>query len=50
VLAVPAIRDKLQLQGAAPVGNTPEQFRAQIVAERDKMIGLVRRQGIKLEQ
>lgn len=50
VLALPAIREKLELQGAAPVGNTPEQFRAQIVAERDKMIGLVKRQGIKLEQ
>jgi hypothetical protein len=33
-----------------PIGNTPEQFRAQIVAERDKMIDLVKRQGIKLEQ
>jgi tripartite-type tricarboxylate transporter receptor subunit TctC len=50
VLALPAIREKLELQGAAPVGNTPEQFRAQVVAERDKMIGLVKRQGIKLEQ
>jgi len=49
-LALPEIRDKLRLQGAAPVGNTPDQFRAQIVAERDKMINLVKRQGIKLEQ
>jgi tripartite-type tricarboxylate transporter receptor subunit TctC len=49
-LAMPEIRDKLRLQGAAPVGNTPDQFRAQIISERDKMINLVKRQGIKLEQ
>ena len=49
-LAAPEVRDKLAKQGAAPVGNTPEQFRAQIIAERDKMIDLVKRQGIKLEQ
>ena len=50
VLAMPEVRDKLRLQGAAPVGNTPEQFRTQIIAERDKMMSLVKRQGIKLEQ
>jgi tripartite-type tricarboxylate transporter receptor subunit TctC len=49
-LANPAIREKLQQQAATPVGNTPAEFRAQIVAERDKMIDLVKRQGIKLEQ
>jgi tripartite-type tricarboxylate transporter receptor subunit TctC len=49
-LAVPDVREKLSKQGAAPVGNTPEQFRAQIIAERDKMSDLVRRQGIRLEQ
>ncbi|HTT10067.1 MAG TPA: tripartite tricarboxylate transporter substrate binding protein BugE [Burkholderiaceae bacterium] len=50
VLALPDVRNKLRAQGAEPVGNTPEQFRAQIISERDKMIGLVNRQGIKLEQ
>ncbi len=50
VLASPEVRDKLRLQSASPVGNTPEEFRAQIIAERDKMMNLVRRQGIKLEQ
>ena len=50
VLAMPEIRDKLRLQGAAPVGNTPDQFRAQVIAERDKMMKLVKQQGIKLEQ
>jgi tripartite-type tricarboxylate transporter receptor subunit TctC len=50
VLGLPDIRDKLRQQGANPVGNTPEQFRAQVVSERDKMLNLVRRQGITLEQ
>jgi tripartite-type tricarboxylate transporter receptor subunit TctC len=50
VLALPDIRDKLRQQGANPVGNTPEQFRAQVISERDKMISLVKRQGITLEQ
>lgn len=46
----PEVRTKLAAQGASPVGNTPEEFRAQIIAERDKMIDLVKKQGIKLEQ
>jgi tripartite-type tricarboxylate transporter receptor subunit TctC len=50
VLAMPDVRAKLMQQVALPIGNTPEQFRAQIIAERDKMIDLVKRQGIKLEQ
>jgi tripartite-type tricarboxylate transporter receptor subunit TctC len=50
VLAMPDVRSKLLQQTAVPIGNTPEQFRAQIVSERDKMIDLVKRQGIKLEQ
>jgi tripartite-type tricarboxylate transporter receptor subunit TctC len=50
VLAQPEIRTRLLQLTAVPVGNTPEEFRRQIVAERDKMIDLVKRQGIKLEQ
>jgi len=50
VLAQPDVRSKLLLQTAVPIGNTPDEFRKQIVAERDKMIDLVKRQGIKLEQ
>ena len=50
VLAMPDVRAKLMQQTAVPIGNTPEQFRAQIISERDKMIDLVKRQGIKLEQ
>ena len=50
VLAMPDVRAKLLQQTAVPIGNSPEQFRAQIISERDKMIDLVKRQGIKLEQ
>lgn len=50
VLAQPEIRNRLLQLTAVPVGNTPEEFRRQIVAERDKMIDLVKRQGIVLEQ
>lgn len=46
----PAVREKLRAQGMQPIGNTPAEFRAQIISERDKMIDLVKRQGIKLEQ
>jgi len=50
VLAMPDIRQKLVQQTATPIGNSPAQFRTQIVAERDKMIDLVKRRGITLEQ
>jgi tripartite-type tricarboxylate transporter receptor subunit TctC len=50
VLAQPDLRNKLQQQTAVPIGNSPEEFRKQIIAERDKMIDLVKRQGIKLDQ
>jgi tripartite-type tricarboxylate transporter receptor subunit TctC len=50
VLQQPDMRAKLVQQTAVPIGNTPEEFRKQIVVERDKMIDLVKRQGIKLEQ
>lgn len=50
VLAQPDVRSKLLQQTAVPIGNTPEEFRKQIISERDKMIDLVKRQGIKLEQ
>ncbi|MEF9944171.1 MAG: tripartite tricarboxylate transporter substrate-binding protein, partial [Burkholderiaceae bacterium] len=50
VLNTPEMKEKLRLQGAAPVANSPAEFRAQIEQERDKMIDLVKRQGIKLDQ
>lgn len=50
VLAQSDVRSKLVQQTAVPIGNSPEEFRRQIITERDKMIDLVKRQGIKLEQ
>lgn len=50
VLASPEMREKLRLQGATPVANSPAEFRKQIETERAKMVDLVKRQGIKLEQ
>jgi tripartite-type tricarboxylate transporter receptor subunit TctC len=50
VLSLPDVRQKLLAQTAVPIGNSPEEFRRQIVSERDKMIDLVKRQGIKLDQ
>jgi tripartite-type tricarboxylate transporter receptor subunit TctC len=48
-LADPDVRNRLKQQGADPIGNTPDEFRKQIVSERDKMVDLVKRQGIKLD-
>jgi tripartite-type tricarboxylate transporter receptor subunit TctC len=50
VLNQPDVRQRLLAQTAVPIGNTPDEFRKQIITERDKMIDLVKRQGIKLEQ
>lgn len=50
VLAQPEVRERLRQQGATAVGNTPQEFLKQIVSEKNKMIDLVKRQGIKLEQ
>jgi tripartite-type tricarboxylate transporter receptor subunit TctC len=44
------VREKLKLQGAEPVGNSPAEFRGQVEAELAKMRSLVKRQGIQLEQ
>ncbi len=46
----PGIAKRLREAGAEPVGNTPEQYAAEIRAEMDKMKSLVKRQNIKLEQ
>ncbi len=44
-----AIHDKLQAQGADPVGNSPEAFAKDIKAEYEKMKAIVIRKGIKLD-
>ena len=49
VLATPEIRDRLQGLGAEPVGNTPEQYTAFIVAEIAKWGKVIRAAGLKAE-
>ncbi|MBX6317200.1 MAG: tripartite tricarboxylate transporter substrate binding protein BugE [Pigmentiphaga sp.] len=49
VLADPQVKDTLAKQGAAPVGNTPEEFRAEIEKELNKAREVVKKQNIRLE-
>ena len=49
VLAEPDVIDTLQKQGAAPSGNTPEEFAAEIKAQYDWAKGITEKQGITLE-
>jgi tripartite-type tricarboxylate transporter receptor subunit TctC len=46
----PEIAKRLRDAGAEPIGNTPEQFAAEILKEKDKMASLVKKQNIKFEQ
>lgn len=50
VLAQPDVKDRFRQNGAEPVGDTPEQFAATYRREYEKMVKLVKVQGIKLEQ
>jgi tripartite-type tricarboxylate transporter receptor subunit TctC len=45
----PAVRAKLEEQGADPIANTPAQFAAQIKVEFDKMKALATKRNIKLD-
>jgi len=49
VLADPQVKETLAKQGAAPVGNTPEEFRAEIEKELNKAREVVKKQNIRLE-
>ncbi|AQV95699.1 MFS transporter [Cupriavidus necator] len=48
-LGAPAVRERLQAQGAEPVGNTPEQFAAFIHAETAKWPRVVKDSGAKVD-
>jgi tripartite-type tricarboxylate transporter receptor subunit TctC len=46
----PVLRKRMEDIGAAPGGNTPEQFRALVQAELQKWGNFVKQSGIKVEQ
>ncbi|CAJ0700543.1 hypothetical protein LMG19089_02618 [Ralstonia edaphis] len=46
----PGLVDRFRGAGAEPVGNTPQQYAAEIKREFDKMRTLVKQQNIKLDQ
>ena len=46
LLRQPSIREKLLAEGAEPVGNMPEQFRAFIEAEIAKWDKIIRAAGL----
>ncbi len=50
VVFTPEIAKRFRDAGAEPIGNTPEQFAAEILKEKDKMALLVKKQNIKFEQ
>ena len=49
-MANPDFRAKVEKVGARPVGNTPEQFKAQIGQEIQRMKKLVQERNIKLQE
>jgi tripartite-type tricarboxylate transporter receptor subunit TctC len=49
ILKTPDMADKLNGQGALPVGDTPEQFAAYIKAEIAKWGAVVRGSNIKVD-
>ncbi|MGE4338464.1 MAG: tripartite tricarboxylate transporter substrate binding protein BugE [Pigmentiphaga sp.] len=50
VLAEPEVIESLAKQGAAPSGNTPDEFAAEIKAQHAWAADVARKQGISLEQ
>jgi len=49
-LKTPRVIEALEKQGAAPSGNTPEEFAAEIKAQYDWAKEITTKQGISLEQ
>jgi tripartite-type tricarboxylate transporter receptor subunit TctC len=49
VLNMPDVRERLKMNGAEPVGNSPAEYAAEIKEELEKMKNLVKKQGIKFD-
>jgi tripartite-type tricarboxylate transporter receptor subunit TctC len=49
VINLPEVREKMVFQGQTPVGNTPEEFAANVRADLPKWEALIRASGAKLE-
>ncbi len=49
VIGLPDVRDKMVAQGQTPVGNTPEEFTANVRADLPKWDALIRASGAKIE-
>jgi tripartite-type tricarboxylate transporter receptor subunit TctC len=43
------VKDKMEAQGAEPVGNSPEEFRAFVKTEIDKWEQVIVKSGAKME-
>ncbi len=49
VIQIPEVREKMVVQGQTPVGNTPEEFAANVRADLPKWEALIKASGAKLE-
>ncbi len=49
VLKLPDIQERLLADGAVPVGNTPDEFRARIRSDLERFARIAREAGIKVE-
>jgi tripartite-type tricarboxylate transporter receptor subunit TctC len=49
VINLPDVRDKMVAQGQTPVGNTPEEFTANVRADLPKWDALIKASGAKIE-
>jgi len=49
IINLPEVRKNLELEGAQPIGNTPQEFGAFVKAEREKWSKVVTEANIKVE-
>jgi tripartite-type tricarboxylate transporter receptor subunit TctC len=49
VIALPEVREKMVAQGQTPVGNTPEEFMANVRADLPRWGALIKASGAKIE-